>query len=167
MAKRTRNVDPHISLLATELIAASDRMSAEHRAMLDRHVAGVFPSDVEQLIEELIPVPKAGMLRELNLNTRKAVRAGFALALARYSRELRMIAEALQLINARERGGVIGREKSSRNREQRAQLIRDTWAAMEAAGQKPTNQAVAATVGCGVSTVIRAFKSKPAQRTKR
>lgn len=167
MAKRTRNTDRRISALVTELIAASDRMTATQRAMRDRHVADVFPSDIEQLIEELIPVPKTGVDRELSLNLRKAVKAGFVLALARYSSELRMNAEALKLINARKRGGVNGREKSSQNREQRAQRIRDTWAAMEAAGQRPTNQAVAAAVGCGVSTVIRAFKSKPANRTRR
>jgi DNA invertase Pin-like site-specific DNA recombinase len=163
MSKR----DPAISRLVTELLAASDRMTRQQKKLRDAHVASVFPPDIEQLINELISLPASGIARERNAIMRQAVKAGFVLAMARYSRELKMNAEALALINARQQGGAIGREAATRKKEQRYAKIRERWAAMEAAGQTPTNQAVAQAVGCGVSTVIRAFKSKPAKRPKR
>jgi hypothetical protein len=155
-----KSKDAAISRLATELIAASDRMTKERRAMLNRHVADAFPTDVEQLIEELIPLPASGKLRELNVNLRQAVRAGFVLALARYSRELKQNAEALAIIQARRRGVDNGHAAASRRRQTQAEKIRATWAAMEAAGETVTNAKVAAAAKCSVSTVIRAFRDQ-------
>ena len=150
-----------LSQLVTELKAASDRMSSHRRAMLDQHVSDAFPADVEQMIEELIPLPAAGELRKLNANLRQAVKAGFVLALARYSRELSQNAEALAMIQARQRGGKNGRAAASRRRQSQAEKIRGMWLAMEAAGDMPTNAKVAAAAKCSVSTVIRAFKDEP------
>jgi hypothetical protein len=98
---------------------------------------------------------------------RDAVDVGFRLAIQRYAAQLQGIPELAHLKAKRRQGGDIGRARSTDNKEARYARIRTTWAAMEAAGQTPTNQAVAQAVGCGVSTVIRAFKSKPAKRSKR
>lgn len=102
----------------------------------------------------------AGLIQE-------AVELGFRRAIERYADQLRGVPELAAWQRQRTDGGDRGRVTLSQKAKQRAQLIRDTWATMEAAGQRPTNQSVAAAVGCGVSTVIRAFKSKPAKRTKR
>lgn len=102
----------------------------------------------------------AGLIQE-------AVELGFRRAIERYADQLRGVPELAAWQRQRTAGGDRGRATLSQKAKQRAKLIRDTWATMEAAGQKPTNQSVAAAVGCGVSTVIRAFKSKPAKRTKR
>jgi DNA invertase Pin-like site-specific DNA recombinase len=129
--------------------------------MLSKHVDSVFPTDVEQMIEELIPLPAAGKLRELNANLRQAVKAGFVMAMARYSRELRQNAKALSIIEARHRGTRNGHAAASRRRQTQAEKIRGIWAAMEAAGETPTNAKVASAAKCSVSTVIRAFRDKP------
>jgi hypothetical protein len=92
---------------------------------------------------------------------------GVDFALERYEEELRHVPELAAWHHKRAAGGDKGRESQSAAREQLAQRIRDTWAAMESAGEKPTNAAVAAACGCGVSTVIRAFKSSPVKRAKR
>lgn len=152
--------DPNVSQLASELIAASERMTKQRRAMLKRYTANVFPDEAQQLIEELIPLPPAGMARQLNADLRKAVKAGFVLALGMYSRELKQNAEALAIIEARRRGADNGHASASRRREDQACRIRETWAKLEAVGQKPTNASVAAAVNCSVSTVIRAFRDR-------
>jgi hypothetical protein len=98
---------------------------------------------------------------------RDAVDAGFRLAIQRYATQLQGIPELAHLKAKRLEGGDIGRARLTDNKETRFATIRETWAAMEAAGKKVTNKAVAAAVGCSESTVIRAFKSKPATRRKR
>lgn len=156
-----RSKDPKVSQLVTELKAASQRMTRERRAMLDQHVADVFPADAEQLIEELIPLGLSGSERQLNAHLRQLVKVGFVLAMARYSRELKANAKALEIIEARRRGVDNGHAAASRRRQTQAEKIRDTWAAMEAAGETVTNAKVAAAVKCSVSTVIRAFRDQP------
>lgn len=100
------------------------------------------------------------------------VERGFRLAVERYAKQLRNVPELAAWRQKRKVGGDVGRAKSSRRSEDLAQRIREKWAAMEAAGEKVTNDTVAAAMKndgwkCSRSTVIRAFKEKPARRTKR
>lgn len=159
--------NPTVSLLVTELNAAVDAWTPQRRKRAGRLAAEMFPADVEQMIEELTPLPsdEAGM--QLVIAMRQAIKSGFILAVARYFRELRTNKEAMAIISARSRGGAVGREKSSQRSDDLAQRIRDKWAEMEAAGEKTTNDTVAAAMKCSRSTVIRAFKSTATKRTKR
>jgi hypothetical protein len=144
-------------------------MTPERRAYLDSYAASRFPPDVRQLIEEMTPMPPdAGpRAKAMILDLRKAIEAGFILAVSRYNKELKSNAEAMRLVSARKTGAANGRRRSSQRREELAERIRATWVEMDAAGKMPTNAKVAAACECGISTVIRAFKSKPAKRTKR
>ena len=102
----------------------------------------------------------------------RAAAAGFLAALHRYRAQLEKVPELHNWYGKRKAGGDKGRQGSSRRADDLAQRIRDIWAAMEAAGETPTNASVAAAIQkqCGrgsVSTVIRAFRDKPAKRTNR
>jgi hypothetical protein len=97
----------------------------------------------------------------------RAAAAGFLAALHRYRPQLAQVPELQRWYAKRAAGGDRGRESSSQRKQDRDQLIRDTWAAMEANGQRPTNPAVAAQFGCSISTVIRAFKSTPDKQPAR
>jgi len=95
---------------------------------------------------------------------------GFAMALYRYANELKRVPELKQWHSRRDDGINKGHATQSQASEARHQLIRDKWASMEAAGEKVTNETVAAAiradgVRCSRSTVIRAFKTKPANPT--
>jgi hypothetical protein len=101
-----------------------------------------------------------------------AAEAGFSMALYRYAKELRDVPELAAWQRKRTVGGDLGRKTASQRREQKAQRIREKWAAMERAGERVTNDAVVAALkheGVKVSlrTVQRAFSSKPAKRPKR
>jgi hypothetical protein len=101
-----------------------------------------------------------------------AAETGFSMALYRYAEELRDVPELAAWQRKRTAGGDLGRKTASQRREQTAQRIRNKWAAMEAAGEKVTNDAVVAALkqeGVKVSlrTVQRAFESKPAKQAKR
>jgi hypothetical protein len=167
MSKAKR--DPQISFLVTEAEAAAARMTPQRRAMLNRMVAPILAPDIVQFIEEMVPLADDAteLDRAFNNAMRQSMKVGFVLAVARYSRELKSNAEAMRIIGARITGGDRGRKTSSERKEKRDERIRDTWAEMERAGENPTNAKVARACGCGISTVIRAFKSKPTKRKKR
>ena len=97
---------------------------------------------------------------------RQAAEAGFWVAIKRYAEHLRGSAEAMAFINARTAGIDKGHDTQAKRARELKQRIREKWAAMEAAGEKVTNDTVAAAirsdgVQCSRSTVIRAFKDKP------
>lgn len=96
-----------------------------------------------------------------------ATHMGFAMALYRYADQLQEVPELAEWKRKRTDGGDVGRRISTSRSEKQAQRIRDTWASMEADGKKVTNDIVATACGCSVSTVNRAFKTKPAKPTKR
>lgn len=98
---------------------------------------------------------------------RVAAEMGFFMAVIRYRKWLVGNREVEQILHGRDAGQRKGHATQSQARENKYQRIRETWAAMEAAGEKVTNDTVAEAVGCSRSTVIRAFKSKPTRRTKR
>jgi hypothetical protein len=107
---------------------------------------------------------------------RQAAEAGFWVAIKRYAEHLRSSAEAMAFINARTAGIDKGHATQAKRSSELHCRIREKWAAMEAAGEKVTNDTVAAAiradgVQCSRSTVIRAFKEKPstalAKRTRR
>jgi hypothetical protein len=107
----------------------------------------------------------------------QAAEDGFRLALARYAPQLKHVPELAAWRQERKKGGDKGREGGTRKRVDLAQRIRDKWAAMEAAGENPTNASVAAAIkqeyGRGsVRTVQRAFAERaetttPVKRMKR
>lgn len=92
--------------------------------------------------------------------------AGVEFSLKRYADELKHVPELAAWHNKRAAGGDKGRATLSAAKERRAQSIRNMWAAMESAGEKPTNATVAAACKCGVSTVIRAFRNGSAKQAK-
>lgn len=97
---------------------------------------------------------------------RSAVEEGFWLALQRYATHLRGSAEATAFIEGRKAGLQKGHDSQAKRSAELHRRIRDKWAAMEAAGEKVTNETVAAAmradgVHCSRSTVIRAFKPRP------
>jgi AraC-like DNA-binding protein len=89
-----------------------------------------------------------------------AASSGFAMALYRYADALRDIPELSAWRHKRKRGGDIGRKILTQRKVEMAERIRTTWANMEAAGDNPTNDTVAAACGCSRRTVQRAFKQK-------
>ena len=102
---------------------------------------------------------------------------GVEMALYRYADQVKRVPELATWRQRRKHGGDKGREGSTHRANELAQRIRDKWAAMEAAGENPTNASVAAAIKkeCGrgsIRTVQRAFtepgkKTTPAKRTKR
>jgi hypothetical protein len=95
-----------------------------------------------------------------------ACEQGFVLAVYRYAKHLHSSTEAMSFINARTAGIDKGHDTQAKRARELKQRIREKWAAMEAAGEKVTNDTVAAAiradgVQCSRSTVIRAFKEKP------
>lgn len=95
---------------------------------------------------------------------RENVERGFVFAVYRYAEWLKSVPEVRKWNDARLSGGDAGRQTSSRRKAELAQRIREKWAAMEAAGEKVTNDTVAAAMRtdgwkCSRATVIRAFKS--------
>jgi len=97
---------------------------------------------------------------------RQATEAGFWVAIQRYAKHLSRSREAMTLINARTAALDKGHDTQAKRSSELHRRIRDKWAAMEAAGEKVTNDTVAAAiradgVQCSRSTVIRAFKEKP------
>lgn len=107
-----------------------------------------------------------------------ATHMGFAMALYRYAGELKRVPELKKWHSRRHDGINKGHATQSQAREARYQRIRDKWAAMEKAGERPTNETVAASIRqdgekkCSPRTVQRAFaeltaKAKPAKRKKR
>lgn len=97
---------------------------------------------------------------------RQATEAGFWVAIQRYAKHLGRSREAVTLINARTAGIDKGHNTQAKRSSELHRRIRDKWATMEAAGEKVTNDTVAAAVRadgakCSRSTVIRAFKEKP------
>lgn len=107
-----------------------------------------------------------------------ATQMGFAMALYRYADELKRVPELKKWHSRRDDGINKGHATQSQARENRYQRIRDKWAAMEKAGERPTNETVAAAIRqdgeqkCSARTVQRAFatlttKAKPAKRKKR
>lgn len=107
-----------------------------------------------------------------------ATHMGFAMALHRYADELKRVPELKKWHREREAGVNKGHATQSQAREARYQRILDKWAAMEKAGERPTNETVAAAIRqdgekkCSARTVQRAFaeltaKAKPAKRKKR
>lgn len=153
-----------------------------HRDVLQRIGGGRFsawPAEIEAMLaglsESVVEVywPRcASGRRMLDKQAAQAlvlcaVREGYSAAMLDHSGDIVEADEAETLYQSRGQGVTLGHQIQSQLSDDRAQRIRDTWAAMEAAGQKVTNDTVAAAVGCSRSTVIRAFKSKPTRRAKR
>jgi hypothetical protein len=105
------------------------------------------------------------MVLHAAINT--AMANGFLIALLRYADQLKAVPELAKWHKERDEAGDRGRETATRRKHERFQRIRDMWAAMEAAGLKPTSHSVAAAIDCSPSTVNRAFKPEPTKRTKR
>lgn len=152
--------NPRISMLVTELKAATARMTPERRAFLDAQVDRVFPADVLQLIEELTPLPENEIARELTLNMREAVRVGFIIALARYQRELKANGEAMGILTARIAGAERGRKSQQRSKSDRIAQIQY----MVNSGMDPA--AIAADLKCSLATVYRALKPATSKASK-
>jgi hypothetical protein len=93
--------------------------------------------------------------------------AGFIQAMLMHRQELMSSVDAAVIVNGRRRGNVLGHASQSQRKHAKAKLIRDTWAAMEAAGERPTNGTVAARCGCSERTVIRAFDSRSSSQPAR
>lgn len=114
---------------------------------------------------------------DLSAVLRHLFHAGFLEAVLMHRRELMATGDWIEWNQKKEGGGDKGREGGTRKRVALAQRIRDKWAAMEAAGENPTNATVAAAIkqeyGRGsVRTVQRAFRepaktTTPVKRTKR
>jgi hypothetical protein len=96
-----------------------------------------------------------------------AFRAGFLEAVRMHRRELLSVGDLIERRQSHDAAGDKGRDTLTRKKEDRFARIRAKWAEMEAAGEQPTNESVARACDVSRSTVIRAFKSKPARRTKR
>jgi hypothetical protein len=153
-----------------------------HRELLQQCAAGRFtqwPREIaafldgvaESCVEVYWPNtarPDEPLTRsQIAVMIRNAVHEGYSAAVMDYSADIQQSHEASVEYDNREHGGNKGREKQSQASEARHQLIRDKWVSMEAAGEKVTNETVAAAiradgVRCSRSTVIRAFKTKPA-----
>ena len=121
---------------------------------------------------ETMPELAAATVRErtgVRVVASLAVHLGFCMAIHRFADSLQGVPE---LSKWQEEGLKKGHATQSQTRAENYQHIREKWAAMEAAGLKPTNDSVAAAIRgdgrrCSRSTVIRAFKSEPAKRAKR
>ena len=126
------------------------------------------------LLELLTGRPAKEIFEQLDERTEAAamrfvedvIFAGVEFSLERYADKLKDVPELAAWHNKRAAGGDKGRAALSAAKERRAQSIRDMWAAMESAGEKPTNATVAAACKCGVSTVIRAFRNGSAKQAK-
>ena len=70
--------------------------------------------------------------------------------------------DAANWIAGHDKGSRKGHASQAAAADARAKAIRSRWSEMEAAGEHPTNDTVAAAMKCSRSTVIRAFKAKPA-----
>ncbi len=117
--------------------------------------------------------PDAGpRAKAMILDLRKAIEAGFILAVSRYNKELKSNAEAMRLVNARKTGGDLGRNTLIERREAVHERIRTKHASLEKAGEPCTYQAVADAlkaegVKCSRSTVDRAINRRTTKRKKR
>ena len=161
--------NPAVSRYVTQIEAAVDRMTPQRRAMLHRHVAAVFPDDVVQLIEELTPIPAdaSDFVCESIQIMRSSIRLGFVIALARYSRELKSNAEAMQIISTRAAGAHRGRNTQTTRSQDRRSRVR---AMLDQGIEVPE---IAKALGCSASTVYRLSQpagstaAKPAKKLRR
>jgi len=141
---------------------------------LGRWLDFVIPAEVEEAISSLADhisirgslrlfgdKPTASQVEQLRLALAISYKRGYYLAVLRYEEDLKHVPELASWHRSREKGGDKGRQTLTRRREERAREIRAKWAEMEANGEQPTNESVARAIGCGRSTVIRAFKSEP------
>lgn len=147
------------------------RLAENRFGELPREIAS-FLDDVAQSCVKVYWPAKAGKRSTLTKQevasvVRRAVHEGYLAALIDYSADIQEGDEAAALYDKRDTGVHRGHATQARIASEKAQAIRDKWAEMEAAGLKPTNAKVAQACGCSVSTVIRAFKSRQAKRTKR
>lgn len=169
---------------------------AEVASLVDGRTLGVdppyLPTDVNIAVNDMVvdtlkllaPVmPKLARvgpdgLEQLVGLTFYAASQGFAMALYRYADELKRVPELKKWHSRRDDGINKGHATQSQAREARYQRIRDKWAAMEKAGERVTNETVAAAIRqdgeekCSARTVQRAFatltaKAKPVKRKKR
>jgi hypothetical protein len=173
------------------LFATLNQSIAEHRHLLHGHAAIV--ADVELLrdqlaetmpravrkelameFDKLVPKPidmdrqpRTQLVRLAMRQIRSAAEMGFVIAVVRYRKWLAGNREVEAILRGREDGQRRGHVTQSHRSDELAKEIRDTWASMEAAGERVTNGTVAAAVGCSTSTVIRAFKNKPSKRARR
>jgi hypothetical protein len=161
--------DPWWNADAVDLSALPAATSGDV-ATLPQEVWHIITSVIRQVVADQ-PKKQRAVIDSRNPVVRAAA-AGFLAALHRYRDQLAKVPELHSLYARRKEGGDKGRAVSSLKKDDLAQRIRDIWAAMEAAGETPTNASVAAAIQkeCGrgsVSTVIRAFRDKPAKKTNR
>lgn len=93
-----------------------------------------------------------------------AVREGYAAAMIDHAGDILEADDAESLYDRREQGSKRGHRSQAQRSAELSHRIREKWAAMEAAGEKVTNDTVAAAMGCSRSTVIRAFR--PQRRSR-
>ena len=156
-------------------VVDSQTQSAEDRLMLEEHT---LPARVKLLpllkavtgktVEELSEVIVSHDAERLAVSfLEQVIFEGFDFALTRYAEQIKHVPELAEWHRKRADGGEVGRRTSTSRSAEKAQRIRDTWAALEADGKKVTNDIVASACGCSLSTVIRAFTSQPAEPIKR
>ena len=98
---------------------------------------------------------------------RHAVQAGFGVAMRMHRGDLTTTADAAVIVGGQRRGHQQGHESQSKAKERRAEEIRETWARMQAEGQRCTYDTVAAVCGRSRSTVERAINDRVVKPTKR
>jgi hypothetical protein len=140
------------------------RLAGNRFGELPREIASFLDAVAKSCVKVYWPA-KAGKRTTLTKQevasvVRRAVHEGYLAALIEYSADIQVGDEAATLYDKRDTGVHKGHETQARIAGDKAQAIRDKWAEMESAGLKPTNDTVAAAVGCSRSTVIRAFKSR-------
>jgi hypothetical protein len=149
------------SLLRVEVLAAWRAFTRFKLGPMLESVTGKTPRQLEKVVREHDIDSMAVSFLE------QVIFEGFDFALTRYAEQIKHVPELAEWHRKRADGGEVGRRTSTSRSEEKAQRIRDTWAALEADGKKVTNEIVASACGCSLSTVIRAFKTKPAKPTKR
>ena len=105
--------------------------------------------------------------KDLLAMIRHSVQAGFGVAMRMHRTDLNTTADAAVIVGGQRRGHEHGHDSQRRRAERRANEIRDTWAKLEAEGEKCTYDAVAKIMGCSRSTVERAINNrvtKPANK---
>ncbi len=192
-SRKARRVDENGSQLSPGFVRGK---FAEVASLVEGHDLGMappyLPNDVNVAVSDLVidtfrtmvpVIPELhtltvkGMERMAGLIFYSAAQ-GFAMALYRYADELKRVPELKKWHSRRDDGINKGHATQSQAREARYQRIRDKWAAMEKAGERVTNETVAAAIRqdgekkCSARTVQRAFaesliRAKPAKRRKR
>ncbi len=154
------------SLLRVEALAAWTSFARFKLLPMLESVTGKTPQQLTKILREHgIESMALPFLEQVTFR-------GFDFALTRYAEQIKHVPELAAWHKKRANGGDTGRAESSRRADDLAHRIRAKWAEIEAAGEKATNDTVAAAMRqdghkCSRSTVIRAFKRQPVKPSKR